>query len=87
MPRDMAGHIVRHFAGARAVRRPTDHRLSLLSPRELEVLRLLAAGLTDREIASFLNVSTRTVETHVGHMLHKLEARNRSAATRIFMER
>ena len=51
--------------------------LSLLTRRELEVARLVAAGQTDRQIADTLFVSTGTVGTHVHHILQKLELRSR----------
>jgi DNA-binding CsgD family transcriptional regulator len=51
-----------------------------LTARELEVLRLLAQGLTDREIADALFLSRRTASDHVGHILRKLDARSRSDA-------
>ena len=44
------------------------------------MLRLLADGLTDREIADRLGISPRTVETHVGNVLRKLGVRNRAQA-------
>ena len=52
----------------------------LLSARESEVLRLLAEGLTDREIAGALAFSPRTVESHVSSLLRKLGVRNRAEA-------
>jgi non-specific serine/threonine protein kinase len=52
-----------------------------LSPREAEVLRLLASGLPDREIAAALFVSVRTVEAHVARIFGKLGVRTRAAAT------
>lgn len=54
-----------------------------LSPRELEVLHLLVAGHTDREIADLLFISTRTAEGHVRGLCRKLGARNRAAAIAI----
>ena len=51
-----------------------------LSPRELEVLRLMAAGLSNREIAARLVVSTGTVKTHVHHICGKLGVANRTQA-------
>ena len=47
-----------------------------LTPREREVLGLLAQGLTDQQIADALAISVRTAEKHVGGVLHKLDARN-----------
>ncbi|MBA3415373.1 MAG: helix-turn-helix transcriptional regulator, partial [Chloroflexia bacterium] len=55
-------------------------RPGALSPRELDVVRLLAAGRTDREIGAALFISTRTVEGHVAHILEKLGVRTRTAA-------
>ena len=57
-----------------------DKALGSLSLRELEVLRFLAEGLTDREIGEALTISTRTVETHVSSVLHKMGVRNRAEA-------
>ena len=51
---------------------------SPLSPRELEVARLVARGLTNKQIGQALYVSERTAENHVQHILTKLGLRNRS---------
>ncbi|HYH11099.1 MAG TPA: tetratricopeptide repeat protein, partial [Thermomicrobiales bacterium] len=51
-----------------------------LTPRESDVLRLLATGMTDPEIADALFISVRTVENHVAHILAKLGVRTRTAA-------
>jgi DNA-binding CsgD family transcriptional regulator len=51
---------------------------SPLSPRELEVARLVAWGLTNKQIGGALYVSERTAENHVQHILIKLGLRNRS---------
>jgi DNA-binding CsgD family transcriptional regulator len=58
-----------------------------LTPREAEVIRLLAAGLTDRQIAERLVISPRTVHTHLNAIYAKLGVANRSAATRAAIER
>lgn len=52
-----------------------------LSPRELEVLRLVAAGETNRAIGEALSISERTVERHVSNIFNKLRVASRSAAT------
>ena len=58
-----------------------------LTPRELEVLSLLADGLPNREIAGKLFVTERTVKFHVGSILTKLDAANRTEAARIAARR
>jgi DNA-binding NarL/FixJ family response regulator len=54
--------------------------IARLTPREREVLQALASGLTDREIANQLIVSTETVRTHMVNVLHKLEVDSRLQA-------
>ncbi len=53
-----------------------------LSPREREVLGLMAAGATNREIAASLHLSPHTVKEHTGRLYRKLGARNRAEAVR-----
>jgi DNA-binding NarL/FixJ family response regulator len=53
-------------------------RLAALTPREREIARLIAAGLTNREIAQQLVVSIWTVKTHVAHILAKLGVQERA---------
>jgi len=65
--------------GRRAVAQRAD---SGLTHREVEVVRLVAMGHTNREIARELFLSPRTVEMHVGSILLKLDCRSRAEATR-----
>ena len=55
-------------------------RLDLLTEREKEVLRLLATGLSNQEIADQLVTTERTVRSHVGAILDKLQLKNRTQA-------
>ena len=59
---------------------------SSLTPREREVLVLLAQGMTDREIATALFLSTRTVNVHVSNILSRLGVPSRRDAVRIVRE-
>ena len=70
--------LIERFAGAAPTQRPDV--LADLTPRELEVLRLVARGLANAEIASELVVSEHTAKTHVAHILQKLDARDRVQA-------
>ena len=85
MSRVFAAHVVDELA--RAARRGSGTTPDNgLSSREEEVLHLLADGLTDREIAENLQISPRTVETHVSNVLHKLGVRNRAEAARRYRD-
>jgi DNA-binding NarL/FixJ family response regulator len=69
-----------HAEGGRTIERATggqDGPREPLSPRELEVVRLLALGRTNAEIAEELFVALSTVKTHVSNVRTKLSARNR----------
>jgi DNA-binding NarL/FixJ family response regulator len=57
-------------------------QIDQLTARERDVLRLLADGMSDRDIAAALTISRRTVETHVSSILRKLDVRNRAEAAR-----
>jgi DNA-binding CsgD family transcriptional regulator len=54
-----------------------------LTAREIEVLALLADGLTNREIAERLFISKKTADTHIGHIFEKLNVHNRVEASGI----
>ena len=58
----------------------TDTPAEMLSERELEVLRLIAVGMSNSSIAQTLNISLTTVKTHVQHILKKLDVDDRTQA-------
>jgi DNA-binding NarL/FixJ family response regulator len=60
-------------------------KLGVLTRRELEILRYVATGETDRAIADSLFLSHRTVSNHVSRILRKLDAPSRRAAVRTAM--
>jgi DNA-binding NarL/FixJ family response regulator len=84
----LAGFVLDAFTGDQSPP-PTAHSsdLDVLTPREREVLRLIARGYTYRETAAELFVSVKTVETHVSSVLRKLQLSNRRELTQWASER
>ena len=72
--------LVERFAPCEAAAQPAHGDLSLLTPRELEVLGLIARGLSNSELAAALTLSEATVKTHVARILAKLQLRDRVQA-------
>jgi len=68
-------------------RAASDDRANLLTPRETEVLRLLAQGMANKQIAARLGISERTVKFHVSAIFGKLDAANRTEAVTIAAQR
>ena len=77
----LAGFVLDAFAGEDATP-VADEDLDALTPREREVLRLIARGYTYREAAQELVLSARTIETHVSSVLRKLQMSNRRELAR-----
>lgn len=73
--------------GARLIERVRQPEQETVSGREMEVLRLVAAGSTNREIAEALFVSEATVKTHLLHLFNKLGVNDRAAAVAAAFER
>lgn len=72
---------IRRLAAAHSDGREADRlRSAQLTDREAEVLRLMATGLSNSELATELFVSLQTIKTHVGNVLAKLHARDRTQA-------
>ena len=80
------GYVTKSIGGAEALKLDVD-LVDQLTPRELEVLRLLARGYTYKEIASDLFISVKTVETHASNILRKTQQSNRNALSRWARER
>lgn len=79
----LAGFVLDAFAATPAAMQTSgDPDLDRLSPREREVLRLIARGYTYREVARELVLSVKTIETHVSSVLRKLQLSNRNELTR-----
>lgn len=77
----LAGFVLDAFSGSIDIA-SVDEDLDRLSPREREVLRLIARGYAYKEIARELFISIKTVETHVSSVLRKLQLSNRHQLTR-----
>jgi len=82
----LAGFVLDAFAGATAAAEREDE-IDLLTPREQEVLRLIARGYMYKEIARRLGISIKTVEAHTSSTLRKLQLSTRHELTRWATER
>jgi DNA-binding NarL/FixJ family response regulator len=73
-PPDIAAYIAEHESHSR------------VSPREVEILEMVAKGLTNKEIARVLNISPYTARNHINHICVKLEAADRTEATAVALQ-
>ena len=76
----LSGHLLRDYS--RPARGEAGAPRTLLRPREREVLRLVAEGLTDREIGKILHISPRTVQNHLNHIRERTGLKRRSELAR-----
>jgi DNA-binding NarL/FixJ family response regulator len=76
----LAGFVLDSFAGA--IPSDDDPELDQLTSREKDVLRLIARGFAYKQVARKLNISIKTVETHVSSVLRKLQLSNRHELAR-----
>ena len=81
----LAGFVLDAFAGTLPL--PSDPELDQITARERDVLRLIARGYAYKEVARRLNLSVKTVETHVSSVLRKLQLSSRHELTRWATER
>jgi DNA-binding NarL/FixJ family response regulator len=78
------GALIRDYLSRRE---PDDEARDSLSPRETEVVKLIAEGYTSREIGEALSISEHTVERHRANVLNKLHLKDRVALTRYAIRR
>jgi DNA-binding NarL/FixJ family response regulator len=67
-------------------RSPNDLNLTALTPRELQVLEIMATGARDRDIADQLGIKIATVKLHLHRVYTKLNVTNRTEATRQYLD-
>ncbi len=80
----VARKLVDYFRGASPANIPADDDLAPLSPREVEILRLLASGHAYKQIADDLGASINTIRTHIKRIYEKLHVHSRTEAIRLF---
>ena len=86
LSRSMTLRLMEELARSDVPTRPRDPKLAKLTPRELDVLRYVATGMTNQEIATKLFLSENTVKYHVHSILDKLEFSDRREASQFAQE-
>jgi DNA-binding NarL/FixJ family response regulator len=76
----IAGKVIEAYRLTGVPRAEQQARLAELTAREVDVLRLMGRGATNREISEGLFISEGTVKSHIGHIFTKLDLRDRAAA-------
>jgi DNA-binding NarL/FixJ family response regulator len=78
--------LISDYVRRAASRERDEAALGVLTPREREVLQLIARGLNNRQIAERLYISIKTVETHRGNMMRKLDVHDRASLVRFAID-
>jgi DNA-binding NarL/FixJ family response regulator len=80
LPRDVLARLIQHQRQRSLDHHRREHLVEAMTPRELEVLRLMADGLDNQQVADRLFISYLTVRGHVRHILDKLDCHTKLAA-------
>lgn len=87
IPPRLAGQMLEEFRRLSQVEPREEENTAALSPRELEILHMVALGQTDKEIALALSLSVHTIKTHLRSILSKLQVGGRKEAARLAKEK
>jgi two-component system response regulator NreC len=83
---DISQILIGDYLRRAETREDTEEALDILTPRERQVLQLITKGFNNRQIAEKLQISIKTVETHRGNMMRKLDVHDRAGLVKFAMD-
>jgi two-component system response regulator NreC len=83
---DISQILIGDYLRRAETRSDTEEALDILTPRERQVLQLITKGFNNRQIAEKLQISIKTVETHRGNMMRKLDVHDRAGLVKFAMD-
>ena len=83
---DISQILIGDYLRRAETREDTEEALDILTPRERQVLQLITKGFNNRQIAEKLQISIKTVETHRGNMMRKLDVHDRAGLVKFAID-